>query len=239
MHRSERLEILLRRLVDRPGITVQSLCSELGVSPRSLYRDLKLLRDKGYPIDGSVGKGGGLRLHPSYGLGKIQLSVEQSLAILLSVAIGEKLNLPFFAQDLKPSRQKITAAFSSTQRAIIRRLQERIFIGAPASKEVALSYSNPVPEVTRIIQKSFFNEKALTIKYINEKKEVSCRMIEPHGIFVNFPAWYLISFDHLRNVPRTFRLDRIIEAKVNEQSFRPQAEKFFVELVGNVFGSSL
>lgn len=239
MHRSERLEILLRRLIDRPGITVESLCYELGISPRSLYRDLKLLRDKGYPIEGSVGKGGGLRLHPSYGLGKIQLSAEQSIAVLLSVAISEKLGLPFFAQDLKPARHKITAAFGSTQRSIIRRLQERIFVGAPASKEVASSYSAPLSEVTIVVQKTFFDEKCLTISYINEKKEISSRLVEPHGIFINFPAWYLISFDHLRKTPRTFRLDRIIAAEQNGERFRPQAEKLFSELVGNVFGSSL
>lgn len=239
MHRSERLEILLRRLVDRPGVTVEALCKDLGVSPRSLYRDLRLLREKGYPIEGSVGRGGGLRLHPSYGLGKIQLSAEQSIAVLLSVAISEKLNLPFFAEDLKPARQKIAGAFGSSQKAVIKRLQERIFVGAHASEKVVLSYSAPKSEIARIVQQSFVTEKCLTLKYINEKNEVSTRLVEPHGIFINFPAWYLITFDHLRKIPRTFRLDRIITAIESGQSFRPQAEKIFNELVGNHFGSSL
>lgn len=239
MHRSERLSIILRLLLDRSGVTVESLCSQLKVSPRSLYRDLKLLRDQGYPIEGSVGRGGGIRLHPSYGLSKIQLSTEQSIGMLLSLAIGEKLGLPFFSEQLRPARQKITQAFAESQRAIVRRLQERVFVGDPASVAVVSSYKMPSTKITRAVELAFLREQKLAVQYVNEKEETTKRTIEPHGIFVNFPAWYLIAYDDLRRAPRTFRLDRINGAAILDVRFRPKAQELFQDLVGSNYGSNI
>ena len=239
MHRSERLNIILRLLLDRSGTTVESLCSQLKVSPRSLYRDLKLLRDQGYPIEGSVGRGGGIRLHPSYGLSKIQLSTEQSIGMLLSLAISEKLGLPFFSEQLRPARQKITQAFAESQRAIVRRIQERVFVGSPASTAVISSYKIPNIKITKVVEMAFLMEQKIEIRYVDEKGQITKRTIEPHGIFVNFPAWYLIAYDDLRTAPRTFRLDRINAAAILDVKFRPKAQELFQDLVGGIYGASI
>jgi len=239
MHRSERLNILLRRLVDCPGTTVSALCKDLHVSQRSLYRDLNFLRNQGYPIDGSVGRGGGLRLHPSYSLGKILLSPDQSVAVLLSLALSEKLGLPLFDLSLKPARQKITSAFSTSQRQIIHRLQDRIFIGKPASLAVQTSYGTPKPIIMKIIENAFLSERLLLVEYANEKKILSKRTLAPHGLFINFPAWYLLSHDYLKGEPRIFRLDRIQSASLLGERFIPKAADLFKKLVGYEFGGSL
>lgn len=239
MDRAERLEILLRLLSDRPGITAQRLRAELGISERSLFRDLDYLRNRGYPIEGSVGRGGGLRIHPSWGLGRVSLSVEQSLGVLLALAIAEKLGLPLFQSNFKPARQKIAAAFSQSQRALVRRLQDRIFIGQPASAAVKSSYDSPPQEIMATLEKAFFQEKQIQITYTNEKGAVTERTVEPHGLFINWPAWYLLSYDHLRTAPRTFRLDRISRAKIGESPFKSRALELFEQLVGSKFGANL
>jgi predicted DNA-binding transcriptional regulator YafY len=143
---------------------------------------LKLLRDQGYPIEGSAGRGGGIRLHPSYGLSKIQLSTEQSIGMLLSLAIGEKLGLPFFSEQLRPARQKITQAFAESQRAIVRRLQERVFVGSPASTAVISSYKIPNSKITKVVEMAFLMEQKIEIRYVDEKGQITKRTIEPHGI---------------------------------------------------------
>lgn len=239
MHRTERLDLILRRLIDRPGITVKELCREFDLSERSLYRDLNLLKSQGHPIEGSVGRGGGIRLHPSWGLGKVALSVEQSIGTLVSLAIAEKIGLPLFHSDLKSVRHKISSAFSSAQRPQIRRIQDRIFIGEPASQNVRSSYSNPDPKVMRTLEKAFVSEKRLQIEYENEKKERSLREIEPHGLFVNWPAWYLLGIDCNKEATRIFRVDRIYQAVQLETSFRPKAIQLFEEQIGCQFGSAL
>ncbi|MCA2994710.1 helix-turn-helix domain-containing protein, partial [Gemmatimonas sp.] len=68
--RTDRLELLARTLGDRPGISAATLAEEFGLSERTVFRDLESLRDRGYPIEGERGRGGGLRLHPNWGLGR-------------------------------------------------------------------------------------------------------------------------------------------------------------------------
>ena len=51
MQRVDRLDLLARVLRDRPGITVGALARDLGVSVRSVFRDIDHLRERGYPID--------------------------------------------------------------------------------------------------------------------------------------------------------------------------------------------
>lgn len=96
MQRVDRLDLLARMLRDRPGITVADLARELGVSARSVFRDLDHLRERGYPIEADRGRGGGVRLHSSWGLGKVLLSSEEALCTLLSLAISERLSFPMF-----------------------------------------------------------------------------------------------------------------------------------------------
>ncbi|MGQ0639797.1 MAG: helix-turn-helix transcriptional regulator, partial [Gemmatimonadaceae bacterium] len=111
MHRIDRLDLLTRILRDRPGITASEVARELGVSVRSVFRDLAHLRDRGYPVEADRGRGGGMRLHSSWGLGKVLLSSEEALCTLLSLAISEKLRFPMFAAEVGRARKKIVDAF--------------------------------------------------------------------------------------------------------------------------------
>ena len=132
MHRVDRLDLLLRVVRDRPGITVARIAEDLDVSVRSVFRDLRHLRERGYPIEADRGRGGGVRLHARWGLSKVMLSVEEALVTLLSLAIGEKLGLPIFAQDLAQARKRIVDAFPTQERRRIAPLRERILVGANA-----------------------------------------------------------------------------------------------------------
>ena len=59
MQRVDRLDLLIRILRDRPGITVAALARELSVSARSVFRDLDHLRERGYPIEADRGVAAG------------------------------------------------------------------------------------------------------------------------------------------------------------------------------------
>src|SRR5919107_3459603 len=131
--RADRLELLARVLGDRPGATAADLARELGVSTRSVFRDLDALRERGYPIDSARGRGGGLRLHPNWGLGRVLLSRDEALCTLLALAISEKLGFPMFGPEVGRARRRIADAFPAAERRRIAPLRERIFIGQAAS----------------------------------------------------------------------------------------------------------
>jgi predicted DNA-binding transcriptional regulator YafY len=143
LHRLDRLDLLARTLRDRPGTTAADLARDLGVSVRSVFRDLEHLRERGYPIEADRGRGGGLRLHASWGLGKVLLSSEEALCTLLSLAIGERLNFPIFSPELARARKKIVDAFPTRERRTLAPLRERILVGPSASAAVRSSYRAP------------------------------------------------------------------------------------------------
>src|SRR5438270_7535484 len=150
--RADRLDLLARVVRDRPGITSDALARELGVSVRSVFRDIEHLRERGYPIEADRGRGGGVRLHASWGLGKVLLSSEEALCTLLSLAISEKLSFPIFSAEVSRARKKIVDAFPTSERKRIAPLRERILVGRNASAAVAASYSTPDPAVTRRLE---------------------------------------------------------------------------------------
>lgn len=231
MQRVDRLDLLTRVLRDRPGITVDALARDLGVSVRSVFRDIDHLRERGYPIEADRGRGGGLRLHPSWGLGKVLLSSEEALCTLLSLAISEKLSFPIFSSEVSRARKKIVDAFPSAERKRIAPLRERIFVGRPASARVGSSYANPNAAVMRPLQVAFVSEVAVEAEYVKETGEATERRIEPHAMLINWPAWYLLGFDHLRGEPRMFRFDRFRTARLNEACrFRARAHEYAEKL---------
>ncbi len=232
--RIDRLDLLARVLSDRPGITAQELARTLGVSLRSIFRDLDLLRERGYPIEADRGRGGGLRLHRNWGLGKVLLGREEALCILLGLAVAEQLGFPMFSSEIGRARRKISGTFPSVERRRIGPLRERIFIGLPASQAVRASYTAPSIVAMRPLQAAFVDERIVQAEYLREDGTRSLRRLEPHALVINWPAWYLMAHDHLRDEARTFRLDRFAAVIVEADTFRPRPR----EVIGDLLSES-
>lgn len=229
--RTDRLDLLARVLRDRPGVTAHALAEEFGVSVRSVFRDLDHLRERGYPIEASRGRGGGLRLQGNWGLGKVLLAREEALCALLALAIAERLGFPMFASETGRARRKIADAFPAGERRRLAPLRERIFIGAPASKAVRASYAEPAAVPMRRLQAAFVEERPVRAVYVKEGGAASERRLEPHALLIHWPAWYLMAFDDLRGEPRTFRLDRFVTVEPERTTFRPRPLDIMRELL--------
>lgn len=231
--RSDRLDLVVRLLRDQPGLTASRIAGTLGVSLRSVFRDLDLLRERGYPIESARGRGGGLRLHRSYGLGRVLLSSEEALCTLLALAISEKVGMPMFASAATRARRRIVDAFPSHERRRIGPLRERIFVGTPASSRVRASYAEPAAAPSRALQAAFVEDRVVTAQYAREDGTVSERRLEPHALVINWPAWYLVAFDHSRSAPRTFRIDRFQRVVPQLDTFRPRPTDMVRDLVAS------
>ena len=231
--RVDRLDLVARILRDRPGITAGDLARELGVSERSVFRDLDALRERGFPIESARGRGGGLRLHPHWGLGRVLLSHEEALCTLLSLAMSEKLGMPMFAAAAGRARRRIVDAFPSAERRRIAPLRERIFVGTPASARVRASYGEPGAAPSRALQAAFVDERRVLAEYAREDGTVSERTLEPHALVINWPAWYLVAFDLSRAASRTFRMDRFKRVQPLTDRFRPRPTEIVRELVAS------
>lgn len=235
MSRADRMDLLLRLLRDRPGITAVELAERLGTSERSVFRDVAVLRERGYPIESSRGRGGGLRLHPLWGLGRIPFSAEEALATLLGLAVAEGLRLPMFGDDVRSARTRVVSAFPSSERQRLRRLRSRVLVGPPASAAVRASYGVPRGSAMRVLQDAFVRDRVVELEYRKAEGPSMMREVEPHAILLNWPAWYLLAHDRMRDDVRTFRLDRIGNVRATGETFVPRPAAVFRSMGGAEF----
>jgi predicted DNA-binding transcriptional regulator YafY len=215
-----RLDALKALLAEREYTTVADLAEELGVSTRTLHRDLALLRDMGVPVEGDRGAGGGVRLEPGWSLGRVHLNESEALGLLLSLTIAEKVGSPLLLDDLRSITRKVGAAFAPAQARRILALRRRILVGQTASEHVLASYSPPRPAVTKALLEAFARQRTALVRYEDRYNAVTERQIELHFLYYNLPVWYALAWDLLRDNVRSFRIDRIRTVRVLPTTFR-------------------
>lgn len=220
MQRLDRISSLLK---SDHLYTVAELAKELNISPRTLHRDINLLRDKGYPIESDRGRGGGIRLHYRWGIGKLRLTPEETIDLLISLSISDKMQSPLFLGHLKSIRHKLLALLSNEQKRRIQSLRKRIRIGTSASPDILHSFEQSPPIDANTLGQAFLFQQCLSMEYSDGVGHKTQRVIEPHYLYLNYPVWYLLAYNHLRQEVRTFRCDRVLWANIIEEHFTLRA----------------
>ncbi|MCM2441484.1 YafY family transcriptional regulator [Agrobacterium vitis] len=204
MTRSERLLSLLQilRRYRRP-VTGQILAEELGVSIRTLYRDIATLQSQGAGIEGEAGLGYVLR--PGYMLPPLMFSPQEIEALVLGarfVAQRTDQHLAFAARD---ALAKITAVLPDELR---RSLEDNSLLVGPSDRA-----AGQLPADLSPFRHAIRAEHVLHIVYRDEKGATSNRDIWPFALTFFEGARILLAWCTLRDDFRHFRCDRIGECK--------------------------
>lgn len=218
--RLQRLELLKSRLKSGDPMTVASLADELGVSVRTLNRDIDILREQGVPIEADRGRGGGIRMHWEWNIGRVNFTHAEAVDLLITLAIAQQMKSPFFMSSLESIRRKLVGSFSPAMRTKVNRLKSRVLIAPSASIDVLSGFSWPNKKVADTVSKAFLLQQRIQIKYKAKSNEQTLRVIEPHYLLLSSPVWYIMAWDELRDDIRTFRCDRIVSARVEDSEFK-------------------
>ena len=223
--RLARLDLLTSRLKGGDLMTVGGLAEEFGVSPRTMARDIALLRERGVPVEADPGRGGGVRLHRSWGVGRLSLSYREAVELLVSLAIAEQMQAPWLIASLGPIRRKLAASFAPRMRERVSDLNARILIGTGASAGMLEGFSPPHPSSVEALCHGFLERRCLDFRYRDVRGRETVRRAEPQLLLLAYPIWYMVGWDHGRDAVRSFRCDRVIEARLGEADFalRPMA----------------
>jgi len=234
--RIERLDVLTSRLKVNEPIHLRKVADELGISMSTINRDINILRERGVPIEAERGRGGGIRVAATWGIGHIALTYQETIDLLVSIAVSEKMELPMMFGNAKVIRTKLISTFSKNDQLKIKRLTSRLMIGPTSSPEVIKSYKPEPSAIIKRIHDSFVFMKSTNISYRSRDGALSKRTIEPHYMVLNYPVWYLVCWDHLRNDVRSFRCDRLLQARTSDNYFQLRPWNDFEEsLKGNAF----
>ena len=233
--KKKRLDELLGLLKAKDYWITSELSEELGVTQRTLMRDLSDLKELGIPIESERGRGGGIRINRLYGLGRVDFNYSEIIDLILALSTIERMNSPIFLQDLKSVKNKIIRAFPDSQKSRVNELRKRIYIGDEASQVVRDTYNKPNKKVVEALHTSFFERKQIEIVYKNERGERAKRIIEPEIMLLNWPIWYIFGWDHLRDDVRNFRIDRIHSCKVLDERFKALPKSKYAEFIDKFF----
>lgn len=217
--RLSRLDALSGRLSDGAVHGVAALAEELGVSPRTLARDLNLLREQGWALESSSGRGGGVQVAQRWPSGRIALRGEDALELLMALALSEALGLSP-AERHAQLRRELARCFAPGDRADIARLRQRIRVATPVSREVQASMRKLDPDGRSTVYNAFVQRRLLSVRYLDGRNKTSARVLEAQCLLLAWPFWYVLAWDSVRAGVRTFRLDRMVEARCLDQRFQ-------------------
>jgi predicted DNA-binding transcriptional regulator YafY len=233
MPRAERLLELSDALRGRDSTTVAELSRELGVSRRTVLRDLATLRERGTPISGESGPGGGVRLEGDRGIAAVHLSIAEIVALWLAARLSQGASTLPWSEAASSGLSKLLASLPSAKGRGLRALCRRVIIGPPASPTTQAGSGAPPAELLRLFEAAFSKGRGLGFHYVDREGKHSTRRVEPHGLLVQPPVWYVLARDVESGEGRTFRMDRIARPRLlSEVSFRPDLALIEAQLCG-------
>jgi predicted DNA-binding transcriptional regulator YafY len=209
---SSRLLTLLSLLGARPRWSGQELSGRLGISTRTLRRDVESLRDLGYPVAALRGPDGGYRLGPSAELPPLLLDDEQALAVAVA--------LQTTPASVSGMDDAVARALTSITQVMPARLRAQV--DAMDLTTIRNSWEFPAPPISpdtlKTVGHAVRNRQLLRFDHLTpdgrrpdpgEPDFTPPVRAEPHHLVVWAGRWYLVAHLPAEEVWRIYRVDRI------------------------------
>ncbi|MFF7138530.1 putative DNA-binding transcriptional regulator YafY [Streptomyces sp. SAI-126] len=214
---SARLLRLLSLLQAHREWSGADLADRLGVTPRTVRRDVDRLRELGYPVNASPGTGGGYQLGAGAELPPLLLDDDEAVA----VAVGLRTAA---GQGIEGIGETSVRALSKLEQVLPSRLRRRV--GALNAFTVPMlrgPQPNAVdPGVLTELANLCRDAERLRFEYSDHGGSASRRTVEPHRLVCTERRWYLVAWDLDRDDWRTFRADRITPKPPHGPRFAPR-----------------
>jgi predicted DNA-binding transcriptional regulator YafY len=211
------------------------LAERLGVSPRTLRRDVDRLRELGYPVTAHPGVDGGYQLASGAALPPLVVDDEEAVALAVGLRLATQgaTTQASTAQDaadhgtIAEAAARALAKVTQVMPARLRRRAEAV-----AAMTESASWAPGRAAQTAAINPDVLASAALACRdaerirfgYGAASGERTERHVEPHRLVALDRRWYLVAYDLTRNDWRSFRLDRVIGVpEPTGARFRPRA----------------
>jgi predicted DNA-binding transcriptional regulator YafY len=203
---------LLQARRDWPG---PDLAARLGVSTRTLRRDMDKLRRLGYPVEAAPGTAGGYRLGAGAVLPPLLLDDSEAVA----VAVGLRTAA---GGSITGIEEASVRALVKLEQVLPSRLRHRV--SALHSVTLPLLGTGPPvdPAVLTVIATAARDRQRIRFRYTSHDGTESGRAAEPHRLVPTGRRWYLLAWDPARDDWRTFRADRITSPQITGPRFAPR-----------------
>ncbi len=228
-----RLLSLLQTPREWPG---SELAERLGVSPRTVRRDIDRLRELDYPVQASMGAAGGYRLAAGQAMPPLLLDDEEAVAIAVGLRAAA-------GQTVEGIEESSVRALAKLSQVLPSRLRRRVAALSLATESVLGSDGPTVdPDDLAAISSAIASAERLRFRYGKpDGSEEAGRHVEPHRLVCTQRKWYLVAWDVDRSDWRIFRVDRLREPRQTGARVTPRplpAEDAAAYVSSKLFGRS-
>lgn len=216
---TQRTLSLLAALQTGRSFPGEELAARLGVSPRTLRRDIDRIRGYGYPVETRPGPGGHYRLTAGTALPPLMLGDDEAIATLLGLAV---LAAPGGALE-GSVEEAATRAYGKIEQYLPKRLRPRA-AGLRASLETgAAAVPGARAADLGTMADAVRNRRVVAFEYERRDGAAALRRVEPYRQVHRHLRWYLLGWDLDKDDWRVFRIDRVAALRVTTASFTPRA----------------
>lgn len=204
---------LLSLLQSRRDWSGGELAERLGVTGRTVRRDIDRLRELGYPIESRPGTAGGYRLTSGRNLPPLLLDDEEAVAVAAGL-------LTAAGTGVSGIEESSLRALAKLQQVLPARLRSRIAAVGDATVAVPSGGGPPVEaETLAVLAAACRDQELVTFDYRNRQGEATARRVEPHSLVTTHGRWCLVAYDPDRAAWRIFRLDRLVRPAPTHRRF--------------------
>ena len=191
------------------------LCDRLGVTTRTLRRDIDRLRELGYRIESAPGSAGGYRLEAGSAVPPLLLTNDEAV----TMAIGLRLAA---TQGLVDGELTTLSALAKLEQVLPSALRERV--RAVGSSVEPFSGERPQVSADLLAQLALVcrDNERIRFHYVAAGGDETDRLVEPYSLVAAQRQWFLVAWDVHRDDWRTFRVDRMSAPFPTRVRFAPR-----------------
>lgn len=218
--RADRLVSLVLLLRQRGRMTADALARELGVSTRTVLRDIEALSTAGVPVFAERGRHGGFALLPGFRTELTGLNHDEALA-LLTAGSGPGERVFGLGSALASAMRKVVDALPESHQATVSDAARRILVEPETDLLSRRTVTEDVPGTTVIeVRRAVLSGHRLRIHYAATGQTPQWRTVDPIGLVTVRDRGYLLATR--AGADRTYRLSRILTAEeLPEPAQRP------------------
>jgi predicted DNA-binding transcriptional regulator YafY len=207
---------LLSLMQSRRHWSGADLADRLGISLRTLRRDVDRLRDLGYPVEARPGVDGGYRLAPGASLPPLVLDDDEAVALTVGLQGAAQSAVADMAEASVRALTKVVQVLPP-------RLRRRVDALRAVTVPAAWSGGGTVdPRVLTTVAQACRDTERLEFAHTAGSGERSDRRTEPFRLVALGRRWYLVAYDLDRGDWRSFRLDRVRAPRGTGARFVPR-----------------
>ncbi|MFI9506168.1 helix-turn-helix transcriptional regulator [Nocardia sp. NPDC052566] len=184
------------------------LAERLGVTLRTVRRDIERLREMGYPVEATTGTAGGYRLAAGTDMPPLLLDDDEAVAIAIALRTA--------ANEITGLADTALRALAKLEQVLPKRLRHRVTAFDTAAHPMgSLPWAPPGsrvdPAVLATLAVACRDHEIITFDYRTRGGATAARRTEPHALVFEASNWYLLGYDTRHADWRIYRADRLTE----------------------------